>query len=155
MAGRDRVSRTGGGICAFVKSYIPFKVLTELHDDNFETLWLHIRPHKLFRGFSCLIVSVVYNPPSSDNKAFIDHIIAKLDLALVIYPNAGIFLVGDFNRCPISSLIRHFSLKQIVKAPTRNEATLDLILTNMSDVCSPVSIIAPLGRSGHNSINIT
>jgi DNA-binding GntR family transcriptional regulator len=39
VARRDRVSRTGGGVCAFVKSYIPFKVLTELHDDNFETLW--------------------------------------------------------------------------------------------------------------------
>ena len=37
---RDRVSRTGGGVCAFVKSYTPFKVLTELHDDAFETLWL-------------------------------------------------------------------------------------------------------------------
>jgi DNA-binding GntR family transcriptional regulator len=37
VARRDRVSRTGGGVCAFVKSYIPFKVLTELHDDNFET----------------------------------------------------------------------------------------------------------------------
>jgi hypothetical protein len=68
VARRDRVSRTGGGVCAFVKSYIPFKVLTGLHDDNFETLWLHIRPHKLFRGFSCLIVCVAYNPPSSDIK---------------------------------------------------------------------------------------
>ena len=60
--------------------------------------------------------------------------------------------MGNFNRCPISSLLRHFSLKKIVKAPTRNEATLDFILTNMSDVCSPVSIIAPVGRSDHNSV---
>ena len=28
VARRDRVSRTGGGVCAFVKSYIPFKVLS-------------------------------------------------------------------------------------------------------------------------------
>jgi hypothetical protein len=117
VARRDRKSRSGGGVCAFIKSYIPFKVLTELHDDNFETLWLRIRPFKLFRGFSCLIVCVAYNPPNSDNKMFLDHLIGKFDLALASYPNAGIFFVGDFTRCPISSLLRHFTLKQIVKAP--------------------------------------
>ena len=95
VARRHRVFRTDGGVCVYVKSYIHFQVLTELHHDDFETLLLHIRAHKLFRVFSCLIVCVAYNPPSCDNKAFIDHLIAKLDLALVIYPNAGIFLVGD------------------------------------------------------------
>ena len=152
---RDRVSRIGGGVCAFVKNHIPFKVLTELHEDEFETLWLHIRPRKIFRGFSCLIVCVAYKPPSSDNKAFIDHLISKVDLALAIYPNAGIFIVGDFNKCPISSLLRHFSLKQIVKNPTRNDVILDLILTNMSDFCPQVNVIAPLGRSDHNSVLFT
>ncbi len=135
--------------------HIPFKVLTELHEDEFETLSLHIRPCKIFRGFSCLIVCVEYNPPSSDNKVFIDHLITKLDLALAIYPNAGIFIVGDFNKCPISSLLRHFSLKRIVKNPTRNDVILDLILTNMSDFCPQVNVIAPLGRSDHNSVLFT
>ncbi len=152
---RDRVSRIGGGVCAFVKNHIHFKVLTELHEDEFETLWLHIRPRKLFRGFSCLIVCVAHNPPSCDSKAFIEHLITKLDLALAIYPNAGIFIVGDFNKCPISSLLRHFSLKQIVKNPTRNDVILDLILTNMSDFCPQVNVIAPLGRSDHNSVLFT
>ena len=91
-------------------------------------------------------------PTRCDNKAFIDHLIAKLDLALVIYPNAGISLAADFNRCPISSLLIHFFLKQIVKASTRNEATLDFILTDMSYFCSPASIIAPLFRNDHNSV---
>ncbi len=91
---RDRKSRTGGGVCAYIKSQIPFKILTCLQDVSFETLWLYLRPHKLFRGFSCLVVCVVYHPPSSDNNTLIDHLTIKLDIALTMYPNAGIYLLG-------------------------------------------------------------
>ena len=84
----------------YIKSSIPFKVLQDLQDEYFESLWLYLRPYKLPRGFSCLIVCVIYHPPAGDNNALIDHITSKLDLALIKHPNAGIFLVGDFNRCP-------------------------------------------------------
>jgi hypothetical protein len=30
---RDRVNKIGGGVCAFIKSSIPFKSLPELQDD--------------------------------------------------------------------------------------------------------------------------
>ena len=102
-------------MCAFIKSHTPFKILTELQDDSFETLWLYVRPHKLPRGYSCVIVCIVYHPPQNDNKALVDHLTLNLDLALEKYPNAGIFLVGDFNRCPVSQLLRHFTLKQLEK----------------------------------------
>ena len=153
---RDRnQNNTGGGVCAFIKHHIPYKVLNELHDDDFETLWMHVRPYKLFRGFSCWIICVAYNPPANDKCEFMNHLATKLDIALTIYPNAGVFLVGDFNRCPISSLLKHFSLKQIVKEPTRKDAILDLILTNMSDFCSPAEVIAPVGLSDHHSVLCT
>ena len=108
-----------------------------------------------FTEFFCLIVCVVYKPPSSNNDAFIDHLTTSLDLALNKYPNAGIFLLGDFNRCPVTSLLRHFTLKQIVKHPTRINAVLDLILTNMSDACDSPKVIAPIGLSDHNSVICT
>ena len=135
LARRDRIDKLGCGVCAFIKSTIPFKILRDLEDINFETMWIYLRPpHKLYRGFSCLIACVVYKPPSSDNNAFIEHLCTTLDLVLNKYPNAGIFLLGDFNRCPVSSLLRHFTLRQIVKNPTRKDAILDLILTNMSNI---------------------
>jgi hypothetical protein len=56
----DRIDKLGGGVCAFTKSDIPFKILTEFNDIKFETLWIYVRPHKLNRGFSCLIVCVAY-----------------------------------------------------------------------------------------------
>ena len=148
----DRIDKLGGGVCAFIKSDMPFKILTEFNDIDFETLWIYVRPHKHNRGFSCLIVCVAYKSPSSNNAAFIDHLSTTLDLALNEYPNAGIFLLGDFNRCPVSFLLRHLTLKQIVKQPTRKNAVLDLILTNMSDTCDSPKVIALIGLSDHNYV---
>ena len=142
-------------MCSFINSHTPFKILTELQDDSFETLWLYARPHKLPRGYSCLIVCTVYHPPQNDNKGLVDHLTINLDLALTKYPNAEIFLVGDFNRCPVSQLLRHFTLKQIVREATRNNVILDLILTNMATFCDPPLVTSPAGQSDHNSLICT
>ena len=34
---RDRVNKLGGGVCPYIKSSIPFKVLPDLHDVCFES----------------------------------------------------------------------------------------------------------------------
>ena len=116
---RDRVNKLGGSVCAYIKLSIPFKVLPGLEDECFESLWLFFWPYKLPRGFSCLMVYVTYHPPANDNNVLIDHITLKLDLALIKHPKAEVFLVIDFDRCPVSILFKHFELKQIVKQPTR------------------------------------
>ena len=58
---------------------------------------------------------------------------AKLEHSLAALPNCGIILTGDFNRLKTSRLQKHFKLKQLVKFPTRGNATLDLFLTNVGD----------------------
>ena len=58
-------------------------------------------------------------------------------------------------RCPVSFLLRHFTLKHIVKHPARKNAVLDFILTNMSEdtmSCDSPKVIAPIGLSDHNSV---
>ena len=45
LARRDRIDKLGGGVCAFIKSTIPFKILRDLEDINFETMWIYLRPH--------------------------------------------------------------------------------------------------------------
>ena len=71
------------------------------------------------------------------------------------YPNCGILVTGDFNRLDIGCLLRHFRLNQIVKEHIRNDATLDLILTNMHDHYSPPQPFAPLGLSDHDVVVAT
>jgi DNA-binding GntR family transcriptional regulator len=34
IAKRERIDKLDGGVCAFIKSYIPFKILTEYNDSN-------------------------------------------------------------------------------------------------------------------------
>ena len=105
-------------------------------------LWLYLRPQTSSWVF---MFNRLYSlPPSQNDKVLIDHLTLKLDLALMKFPNAVIFLVGDFNRCPVSQLQRRFTLKQIIKDPTRNSAILDLILTNMAAFCDSHWLLRPL-----------
>ena len=134
---RDRHLKTRGGVFS---------------DDSIESLWLHVKPHKLPRGVSSIIVCIIYHPPSNDPNALIDHISAGLNLFFIKHPHAGVLLVGDFNRCPISRLCRRFNLKQSVKNHTRGKAILDYVLTIFSAYYDVPQILPPLGSSDHNVI---
>ena len=126
----DRASgKRGGGVCAFIKSDIPFSTLTDLCVPEIECVWLKLRPHRLPRELACILVGVIYHPPSADNTFLQDYLIASIDKLLSKFPNAGIMLMGDFNHFNYRVLCRHCSLKQTVKQPTRGSAILDLILS--------------------------
>ena len=154
---QDRKRDLHGGVCAYIKEgYCRYKHLKELNcRDEHESLWLHLRPTRLPRGFSCIIAAVIYHPPKSDDRSFREHLFQSLTLVESKYPNCGILVTGDFNRLDIGCLLRHFRLNQIVKEHTRNDATLDLILTNMHDHYSPPQPFAPLGLSDHNVVVAT
>ena len=63
-------------------------------------------------------------------------------------------LVGDFNRFNFRIMSNNFNLRQLVKAPTRGSATLDLILTNLFEYFCKPDILAGIGLSDHKSILI-
>ena len=44
LARRDRIDKLEGGVCAFIKSTIPFKILRDFEDINFETMWTTLDP---------------------------------------------------------------------------------------------------------------
>ena len=77
---------------------------------------------------------------------------AKLEHSLAALPNCGIILTGDFNRLKTSRLQKHFKLKQLVKFPTRGNATLDLFLTNMGDHFATPEPNPPFGLSDHCTV---
>ena len=70
------------------------------------------------------------------------------------YPNAGIMLVGDFNRLNYRYISNHFNLRQTVKNPTRGAAILDLIFTNLFHHYNTPQILPGIGLSDHNSLLI-
>ncbi len=70
------------------------------------------------------------------------------------YSNCGIVITGDFNHLDTTRLQNSFKLKQIINFPTRGAATLDLILTNISEFYDPPTKRPQLGLSDHLSIEL-
>ena len=130
IVGRDRASNAHGGVCLYIKDdYFRFKKLQELTCcKDREIPWVHLRPNRLPRDFSSLIVAVVYHPhwTKDENDSMRDHLFQSLSLAESRYANCALIVAGDFNRPDINSLKKHFRLKQVVKKPTRKNAILDL-----------------------------
>ena len=130
---RDRLIGQHGGVCLYVKESIPFEILSQYHNDQFEILWVKARPHKLPRGLSCIIIGSIYHPLSANDRNMIDFLTEQLSLIESTYYDRGLILLGDFNNLyNCHRLNNHFSLKQLVKFPTRGRRTLDLILTNLA-----------------------
>ena len=132
----DRQVVEHGGVCLYVKDgYSKYRVIQELQccEEN-EILWFHLRrPTRLPRGYSCLVMAIVYHPDTSaaNNDNIRDHLFSSLTLAESMYPNCAFMFCVDFNRLNVQPIMNLFRLKQIVKVPTRKNAILDLILTNL------------------------
>ena len=153
---KDRTTNNHGGVCLFLVRDGCFKYhrLEKLCCcTDHEILWVHLRPARLPRGFSCLIVTVLYHPPGVDINIR-EHLFNSLARAESIYPNCALIIAGDFNRLDVTRLKRHFHLKQIVKAPTPKDAILDLVLTNLHDHYVKPQTLPPFGLSDHSTVSV-
>ena len=151
---RDRVEGTHGGVCVYIKDSIAFTVLDELYNSSFEILWISIRPNRLPRGIANLIISTVYHPPSADNSDMLDYLSNCLSRVESRFPNCGLIILGDFNKLNVSRLRSCYNLKQLVNIPTRENNTLDIVLTNLSTYYDKPTKCAPFGLSDHVTIEI-
>ena len=150
---KDRPIRRGGGVCIYLTESIRADHQTVIENDNFECLWLWLRPNRLPRPLCLIALCVVYHPPGlsqDDHQCLKKYLTYTIDLLRNRYPNCGIILLGDFNDWKISLLLAIHNLKQVVKAPTRGTSILDLILTNLSSYFSTPQLLPPLGSSDHN-----
>ena len=97
----------------------------------------------------------MYHPPGADEVYIRDHLFDSLTRAESTHPNCGLIVAGDFNRLDVKRLQKHFRLKQIGKSPTRKNATLDLVLTNMGEYYTKPQIFPPFRLSDHNTVMVT
>ena len=89
------------------------------------------------------------------NFSMQSHLFQTLSEVEAKFYSCGIIIAGDFNRLNVNQIIKHFRLKQIVKSPTRGEAILDLILTNMHEFYKSPQILPPIGLSDHNTVVVS
>ena len=96
---------------------------------------------------------VVYNPPASPHDLLlIEHISSTPDILLTKYPGAGTVVSGNFNRLDTDILCRLSGLVQVVNIPTRCQATLDKIFTNIQQHYQEPQLSSPLGLSDHKTV---
>ena len=127
--------RASGGISILVKKEIPATQLGIKVPEHIETLWLSLRPHWLPREASAVIVAVVYYPGSNsiyapNQEDIILHLTETVLRLKESYDRPLFVITGDFNDLKIEEICDACKLQQVVKVPTRKNATLDLILTN-------------------------
>ncbi|KAI8502148.1 hypothetical protein Bbelb_197360 [Branchiostoma belcheri] len=61
---------------------------------------------------------------------------------------------GDFNHVDISRLCRSHNLHQVISQPTRDQATLDLLITNLHSYYSEPIVQDPLANSDHRVVTM-
>ena len=152
----------GGGIlCAYVHHSIPAERLTYFEPPDLEILWIHLKPYRLPRHTSTILLGVIYHPPSAkaeDNELLIEHVNSNVDSLLNKYPDALIVLTGDFNpnstNISLSTLARGCGLTQLVKVPTRGNNILDWCLVNKPKLFDEPVQLPNIGSSDHFSILI-
>ena len=147
-----RKDQSRGGVACYIKDHIPYKWWQELTQPGIESLWITMRPKRLPREISNIILGAIYHPPSANNYSMIQHIQTSLETILQQHPGAGILITGDFNQLKCSALTSGFRLKQIVNKPTRGHNILDKILTNMPTLYPPPSIIGNIASSDHDTV---
>ena len=80
----DRTVSIGGGVCILVNKNIFCKRLIEFPNPNIESLWLSLRPRRLPRSVSIILVAVVYHSTSSgapENYELYNHIQCNVDIS--------------------------------------------------------------------------
>jgi hypothetical protein len=125
----------------------------ELKDDPvFETQWFLLKPKRLPREINSIIIATVYHPPQNNDIELRKHPFQSLDSALAKFPNAGIVMLGDFNKFNPGPLTSSFNLSQVVKKPTRGSNILDKIPTTLSKHYIDAIILPSIGQSDHSSV---
>ena len=157
----DRLFSRGGGVCVYINAGIYCRKLEHFEHPDIESLWIVLRPKRLPRSISIILLAVIYHSTSSGadaNAESYNHIQSNIDSSLSHHLDALVYTTSDFN--PVSTLFDEKDLKRltgltkIINVPTRSNSILDWCLVNTKKVCFAVTQLPPLGSSDHNCILI-
>ena len=140
----------GGGILIFLRA----SFIGEIYEVSrtSESFWLKVQ-HPSFQ--SCIFLNASYHPPSADGLPLLSYLISSVSDLRNLHSFSPIFLGGDFNHLNLSQLELNACLSILDSAPTRNEATLDLILTSRPDQVRKVDTFTPSVASDHKALILT
>ena len=147
----DRLRKTGGGVCAYIKDSLktkPLKDLSGISDSGLHQLWIQIQHKKL----KSLLLCVTYRPPSTAALCLEQDLMPKYIQALSL--GKDIVLLGDLN-CDLlcdnsnAEALRSFctstNTTQLITKPTRvtvsSSTLIDVILVSNPELAKSQGIL--------------
>ena len=127
-----------------VSGKITSKTVATYSTKTISAVWTKITVGK----YRPVIISCIYHPPGADDSMTQDHITSTLLKLSKAHPNAKFLITGDFNRLDVTNIKQQFGLQNLVNFNTRQDAILDLMLTDISDYKNPMQL-APLANNDH------
>ena len=110
-------------------------------------LWINM-------GNNNYICGVYHAPTAPTGKLLFDHIVnATLDLRQRFGSESiRVIVAGDFNQLSCDRLNASLGLRNVVQEPTHGNSTLDLILTDASELYENPQLLPPLHASRHHCV---
>lgn len=90
---------------------------------------------------SKFLLNVSYRPPGSLSQPILDYLSNSISRLSLIYPGYAVIVGGDLNRLDISDLLIGSDLCQHNAEVTRNDALLDVVLTDSPYLVQSTSTI--------------
>lgn len=149
----DSGKSRGGGVCAFIndKWCRQFTIKNKICTSDVEVLCLTLRPFYLPREFGCVILCVIYAPPSGNSTRAAYAISDCVNECQQQHPEAPVVLLGDYNQCRLEKAMPGFV--QVIKCSTRKDKILDMCYTNIKNAYSSRAK-PPIANSDHNAVHL-
>ncbi|CAH2228361.1 jg22406 [Pararge aegeria aegeria] len=127
----DRVGKGGGGVAIYLRSYIPFTVISMSSQPPLPDAAEHLLVEVLISHYPKILLGVFYCPPYvSDYFRSFESLLEK---EVPLYSHSIIF--GDFNTCLLKNDYR--SKKFLTTVESCNLSVLPLAATHYSPGCTP------------------
>lgn len=117
-----------------------------------ESFWIKI-DHPTFKNPCFLNAS--YHPPGANGDLLVNFLKTSATQISELHPFSPIFIGGDFNRLNLNEIELKCCLTILETPPTRNDAHLDLILTNRPNFIKKVNTFTPSIESDHKALIMT
>ena len=134
----------GGRVGILTSSNLTTTDVTSHTTKTFLAMWVKVHQDKC----TPLVVGCIYHPPDADNIETTDYITTTLIKLAKKHPTVSFIVAGDFNRPPLETMMGQNNLRNLVNFPTRNEATLDMLLTDIPEY-KTLTKLAPIANNDH------
>jgi exonuclease III len=163
---RDRIDRTGGGVCAYISENITCERLDRYEPQGIDLIWVQLSLQS-----KKVILGVCYTPPGQNRdevEQFLEQFQNSLEQISALLPES-IIIMGDLNdKCltwdsvhtnselknDLFDIVNLHDMTQLIDKPTHvittpgggiSENILDLIITDSPGYVKSVELLPPLG----------